>query len=109
MKLSTVFFPLFLLANVSSANVFNNLGFMRTVSNRLPNQKSGDIYVRSIGGIPYRRQYNADLVKSRRLRNTLTNEKHVDQPLLYRTNPTYAMKPDVLNRIRYPHEIKPKC
>jgi len=108
MKLSIALFPLSMVANVFGANVFSHLGFMRTVSNRLPNKHSDDLYVRSIGGIRNRRKgHNADLVKSRRLRNTLTNEKHLDQPILYRTNPTYAMKPDVLNRIKYPNEMKP--
>ena len=32
------------------------------------------------------------LPKSRRKRNIITNNNHSDQPLLYRTNPTYAMR-----------------
>lgn len=108
MKLSIALLQLSMVANVFGANVFNRLGFMRTVSNRLPNKHSDNLYVRSIGGIQTRRKiHNADLVKSRRLRNTLTNEKHLDQPILYRTNPTYAMKPDVLNRRGYLDEMKP--
>ena len=108
MKLSIALLPLSMVANVFGANVFSRLGFMRTVSNRLPNKHSDNIYVRSIRGIPKQRKiHNVDMVKSRRLRNTLTNEKHPDQPILYRTNPTYAMKPDVLNRIEYPNEMKP--
>ena len=102
-----------------AADVFDNLELTGAVSNRLPGQISGEAFVRSLGGMPYRRilQRNRKTEiqksgrksrgKSRRQRNTITNEHHFDQPLLYRTNPTYAMRPEVMERIRFPHEMKP--
>ena len=105
------------IALVIGFNHFSNLGFMRAVSNRLPGQIFSNAFVQSIARIPYRQpaQRHRDMrigksgsVKSRRDRNTVTNDlNHFDQPLLYRTNPTYAMKPEVLDRIRFPREMKP--
>ena len=107
------FIALITLSLVATADVFDNSGLIGAVSNRLPGQIS---FVRSPGDMPYRRiiQKNrkpeikkSGQGKSRRQRNTITNENHFDQPLLYRTNPTYAMRPEVMERIRFPHEIKP--
>ena len=108
---------------VVNASTFSNLGFLRKISNRLPGEVSSEGYALSIGGIPYRRMVAADgitykrvkksgLDKPRRWRNALTDTlfpvtEHFDQPLLYRTNPLYAMKPDVMNRIRILNEIRP--
>ena len=115
-----LFKTLYSMIVVVSASTYSNLGFMRKVSNRLPDQGSGEFFGRSITGVPYRRIIldgnmlnirikKSDLVKSRRLRNTLTNgdAEHFDEPLLYRTNPTYAMKPDVIDRIKALQEIRP--
>ena len=115
MKLFTILFSTFVTVN---ANMYNNLGFMRSVSKRFPHSKHRltSVDVQSVGKIssgkkvprnePIQKSY---LVKSRRLRNTLTTEnaQHYDQPLLYRTNPVYAMKPDVMNRIHYLEEMRP--
>ena len=110
MKLPIAFFQLAVVMGLS------NLGFMRAVSNRVPAQISRNAFAQSITGIPYRqpvlrnhemRIQKSGIVKSRRHRNIVTNEMHYDQPLLYRTNPTYAMRPEVMDRIRFPYEIKP--
>ena len=97
-----------------SANVFSNLGFMRTVSNRLPGQMSNNLFVQTMRGVPDRKTVQRNLqiqksglIKSRRQRNTITNDFHFDQPVLYRNNPTYAMRPEVMNGIRFPREMKP--
>ena len=114
MRLTIVFIKI---ALVIGSNHFSNLGFMRAVSNRWTGQMSNNAFVQSIARIPYRQpaQRHQDMriqksgsVKSRRDRNTVTNDfDHFDQPLLYRTNPTYAMKPEVMDRIRFPSEMKP--
>ena len=114
MRLTIVFIKI---ALVIGSNHFSNLGFMRAVSNRLPGQISSNAFLQSIARIPYRQpaQGHRDMrirksgsAKSRRDRKTITNDfNHLDQPLLYRTNPTYAMKPEVMDRIRFPHEMKP--
>ena len=110
------FIALITLSLVATADVFDNLGLIGAVSNPLPGQISGEAFARSLGGMPYRRILqqnrkpeikNSGQGKSRRLRNTITNENHFDQPHLYRTNPTYAMRPEVMERIRFPHEMKP--
>ena len=104
------------LAYVSGLNDFDNLGFMSAVSNRVPAQIPRKTVAQSITGIPYRlpvlrnremRIQKSGIAKSRRHRNIITNEMHYDQPLLYRTNPTYAMRPEVMDRIRFPYEIQP--
>ena len=113
MKLSITFVQL---AFVNGLNEFSNLGFMSAVSNRVPSQISSNAFVQSITGIPYlqpvlrnreMRIQKSGIVKSRRHRNIITNEMHYDQPLLYRTNPTYAMRPEVMDRIRFPYEMQP--
>ena len=115
MKLFTILFSTFVTVN---ANMYNNLGFMRSVSKRFPHSKHRltSVDVQSVGRISSGKKVpqnkpiqKSHLVKSRRLRNTLTtvNAQHYDQPLLYRTNPVYAMKPDVMNRIHYLEEMRP--
>ena len=117
MKLFTILFSTFVTVN---ANMYNNLGFMRSVSKRFPHSKHGlsSVDMQSVGRILSRKKdpqnqpmaiQESHLVKSRRLRNTLTTEnaQHYDQPLLYRTNPIYAMKPNVMNRIHYLEEMRP--
>ena len=108
------FIALITLSLVATADVLDDLGLIGAVLNRLPGQISGEAFVLSLGGMPYRLQQNrkpeiknSGQGKSRRLRNTITNENHFDQPHLYRTNPTYAMRPEVMERIRFPHEMKP--
>ena len=108
---------------VVNANIYSNLGFMRSVSSRFPHAEQGHIFpnVRSIGDISNRKAVSighqtiqkSDLAKSRPLRNVLldTNAKLLpgdnDQPYIYRTNPDFAMAPNVLNRIRYLQEMRP--
>ena len=133
------FIALITLSLVARAVVLNNLGFMDAVSKPLPGKISCDAFVRSLGGMPYRRILQQHLKpeikkfgqgKSRRHRITITarpkydgtsneefiwiphssgaiifwsgciNENHFDQPLLYRTYPTYAMRPEVMESYR---------
>ena len=120
MKLFIILFATILIVN---ANIYSNLGFMRSVSSRFPHSKQKHVFpnIRRIEDITngetnlncHPTIQKSNLAKSRPLRNVLLNKNaelmpgHNDQPYIYRTNPDFAMAPNVLNRIRYLQEMRP--
>ena len=120
MKLFTFLFATVLIVN---ANIYSNLGFMRSVSSRFPHSQQSHLFLgvqfiednsnRKAVSIGHTTIQKSNLMKSRPLRNVLLDKNtellpgHYDQPYCYRTNPDFAMTPNVLNRIRYLQEMRP--